>query len=321
MEPSFDLTEALKFPRIVNVNVMNGKCMCKCDHCPLGQTSEASRPERFPYAEMNLDLYCGITDQISNSATNSVLRLHSVGEPLYWPHLVEATAYSRIKGVTTWLFTCAVTKDRNLLRHICDNIDIIEVSINSSTRKDYLRTKGIDAFQTVQENLAYMSDYIEASHSGTRLLISRVQSEHKETDRQFVKFWKDSGMAADVFVRSYHTYNNILPGLDGARELSKKTPCLVHWARFNVDTNGDVYICFNELFKERKNASHILGNLINRSIKEIWCGPKLNKLRSAELSGDYSKLTFCDVLVCKHCKTFQPFNGVRDTSEKQIMTI
>lgn len=310
----------LVFPNIVNINVLTGKCMCFCGHCPLGRTSFELRPHRFPYSEVDIALFYKVVNEIYFNNPASVLRIHSVGEPLYWPKLIDAVRYSKEKQVKTWMFTCAVTNDLDLLSDICENVDIIEVSVNSTDEKDYCYTKGINSFKLVEENLYYMRKYVDTHQLTTRLIASRVQSENKIRDDEFIDYWKRNGVVDDAFVRSYHTYNDIIPDIS-SNSLIKKEPCLVHWARLNVDTNGDVFICFNELFKEKRNVEFILGNLNNETIESIWNGEKLTSIREAELSGDYTKINFCHKLPCQDCKTYQPINGKRDTSEKQVLEI
>jgi radical SAM protein with 4Fe4S-binding SPASM domain len=166
-----------------------------------------------------------------------------------------------------------------------------------------------------------MRNYIDGNKYSLRLLASRVQTDSKENDDRFVQYWKESRLVDDVFVRSYHTYSNILLPLHKEEVVMKKEPCLVHWARFNMDTNGDVYVCFNELFKENRNLDSILGNIYNSSIRDIWQGEKLKQIREAELSGNYSKLTFCKNFSCKNCNTFQPLLSHKETSEKQVNAV
>jgi radical SAM protein with 4Fe4S-binding SPASM domain len=269
---------------------------------------------------LNIELFKKVVDEIQIISPSAVLRIHSVGEPLYWKNLVEAVQYSRAKNVKTWLFTCAVTGDRELLSVICENVDIVEISVNSTNNDDYLQTKGINAFYTVKENIIFMKNHIVVNSHRARLIASRVQTDCKEDDDKFVQFWKESGWVDDAFVRSYHTYSNILQPLHKKEAVMRKEPCLVHWARFNIDTNGDVYVCFNELFKENRNAGYILGNIYNHSIKDIWQGEKLKQIREAELCGNYSGLTFCKNFICKNCNTFQPLTN-KETSEKQINII
>jgi MoaA/NifB/PqqE/SkfB family radical SAM enzyme len=313
----FPTQKMYEFPNIINVEVYSGDCPCSCVHCPIGATEPAKRKERFGNKGMSLELYKKIIEEISEHP-QSTLRIHSAGEPLIWKNLVEALELTHKKSVISWLFTCAVTNNMSLLEAICENTSIVEVSVNSTTPEDYKATKGINAFSRVAENIRHMHSFITDKGIPTRLIVSRVQSLDKNADEEFLKYWKSTGLVDDAFVRTYHTYNDLMAKLPFEEEEVKHEPCLVHWARFNISVDGYSVVCFNELFKEHLDPSLILGDVNEQTIAEIWHSLKLTALRKAELSGDYSDLSFSDALPCKNCYSCQPLYGNRQTSEHQI---
>ncbi|MCP4368850.1 MAG: radical SAM protein [Deltaproteobacteria bacterium] len=315
----FVSTENFEFPRIINIEVFRGTCPCSCVHCPVGATEHKHRKERFGSRSIDLELYKKIIDEISEYS-HAVVRIHSVGEPLMWVALGDVLKLHN-QSIKSWLFTSAVTSDMSLLETICDNTYIIEVSVNSTTPKDYEKTKGVNAFQKVCENISYMHDFIEKNGLPTRLIASRVQSTDKMKDKEFVQYWKSSGLVNDAFVRSYHTYNDLMGELETEEIPKKHEPCLVHWARFNISVEGYAVVCFNELFREPPNTSLIIGDVKKQTIAEIWQCGRLTSLREAELTGNYSNNSFVDTLPCKDCYSFQPVFGTRQTSEHQIRNI
>jgi len=305
------------FPNIVNVEVYRGACPCRCVHCPVGRTSPAERESRFGSRAMSLDLFKKIVHEMAEYQ-HAALRIHSVGEPLLWDGLIPALESAQQRAVKTWVFTSAVTEDVSLLRALCSHAGIIEVSVNSTSAEDYRETKGIDAFALVKRNIELMHSFITSEGAPIRLIVSRVQSVNRSADDEFVAYWTSSGVVDDAFVRTYHTYNDLLSGAGGQASSLEHQPCLVHWARFNVSVDGDVVVCFNELFRPAMDPSLVLGNIREQSIAETWHGPKLAALREAELTGDYSRLGFQDALPCKDCRSCQPLRGGNQTSEYQI---
>jgi len=303
------------FPTIVNVEVFRGGCPCACRHCPVGVTAAGERGRRFGVKGIDLGLYEKIVREVASYAP-AVLRIHSVGDPVMWSDLLAALEVGRRNRVKIWIFTSAVTRNRDLLEAMCSKVDVVEVSVNSINRDDYQCTKGVDAFELVVANLGFMSQI--RGREGTRLIVSRTQTTDEAADHGFVEYWKDAGLVDDAFVRSYHTYNDLLPSLDGENTATKQQPCLVHWARFNISVEGYAVVCFNELFRERLDSSLIFGNINHESIAETWHGPKLTALRRAEMRGDYSGLPFTDALPCKTCMSCQPLGGSRPTSEFQL---
>lgn len=312
----FRTEKEAEFPNIVNVEVYRGDCPCSCAHCPVGATEHEDRKNRFGEMGIDLSLYRKIIVEMSEHP-HSTVRVHSVGEPLMWDGLIDALVFTHENSVRSWLFTSAVTSNTGKLEGICENTDVVEVSVNSTSQGNYTATKGINAFEQVRENIRMMHEYISGRSLPTRLIASRVQSVDKAADEEFVRYWKTSGLVADAFVRSFHTYNDMIPYLT-QEEQHKHEACLVHWARFNISIEGYAVVCFNELFKHCVDPSLILGNLSDETISEIWHGHKLTALRAAELSNDYSKIPNSEALPCKDCYSCQPLFGNRQTSEHQI---
>lgn len=305
----------LEFPNIVNVCVFVGECPCECVHCPVGVTPKSKRQQRFGSKEIEIGIFKKIVDELSLHK-DSILRIHSVGEPILWKSLVPAVKYCQKKKAKNWIFTSLITQDKILLKNLAKNCSIIEVSINSTDKEDYKKTKGIDAFDLVLSNIKFISKFIKKERLKTRLIVSRVENEDKEKNFSFISFWKKSGISDDAFVRSYHNYNGVIDS-KGKDNIRKIVPCLVHFARFNIDTKGDALICFNELFKHKSVPNgQVLGNLKENKINEIWQGDKLDMIRRAQLEGSYSSLNF--KIPCKDCTFCQPFDTDRETSEKQL---
>ena len=68
-------------------------------------------------------------------------------------------------------------------------------------------------------------------------------------------------------------------------EFSDKTICLTPWQQLFIEINGEV--------KNYCHCNYIVGNLNNNSIKDIWNGEMLIKLRRDILNYDYHS---CNVI-------------------------
>ena len=313
-EKGFVSRECFQFPNIINLEVYRGACPCECVHCPVGRVPAGDRAERFGVRAISPELFRKVIDEMSGWP-HSTVRLHSVGEPILWDGLVPALSYLKASGVRGWIFTSLVTQRTDLLEALCSGCQIVEVSVNSISGEDYLATKGIDRYALVTDNIRYMSRYIRENRLGTRLVVSRVQSDSEENDNAFTAYWKQTGLVADAFVRKYHNYNNIIE--EKGERPARKEPCLVHWMRFNISCDGTVVTCFNELFRDHLRDDVVLGNLANTSIYDIWHSESMNRLREAELNG-YATGDFREDFPCRNCFSCQAYDGKRETSEHQI---
>jgi MoaA/NifB/PqqE/SkfB family radical SAM enzyme len=251
---------------------------------------------------------------------SATVRIHSVGDPVLWDGLPEAMAIARRNQVRSWIFTSAITPDKAVLDALIECASVVEVSVNSATREDYLATKGVDGFALVTANVERMSRNRNPGPAA-RLIVSRTQSGDPAADSEFVRFWQASGLVDDAFVRSFHSYNGLLSGGSCAAGDPKHEPCLVHWARFNIGVEGKAVVCFNELFRERLDPALVLGDVRQERIADIWRGPALTALRQAELTGHYGDLPFAAALPCPHCTACQPLFGHGQTSEHQIQKL
>jgi len=295
----FKTKEELDFPNIINVCVYKGQCTANCIHCPVGITPLEKRIEKFGNTQIELSTFKNIVDQISKHK-HCTLRIHSVGEPLLWNNLYSALEYAKEKNIRTWIFSNGITTNKVILKHLVNYTSIIEISINSIDIHDYKKTKGTDTFELVKSNVIYMHEEIKKNNLKTRLIVSRVQSTDKKYDEEFIKYWKETGFVSDAFIRSFHNYNDLIDlKLEGKKIISA---CSVHWTRFNIDCNGNVVICYNELFKGSDlDPKFIIGNILKTPIIKIWKGEKLNQIRKAQLNNNYELLKFTDKIPCQNC--------------------
>lgn len=221
----------------------------------------------------------------------------------------------------TWLFTCLVTEDISLLENLVKYCNIIEVSVNSYDKKEYIKTKGIDAFLLVKRNIEILNIIIKYKNLSTKIIVSRVEGKDKQYNSDFVKYWKSGNLTDDAFVCTYHDYNSLLSNKFN-RESHEIIPCLVHWNRFNIDYDGKVVLCFNELFKGKHPDNSLgLGDIKNQAIREIWHCEKLNLVRKAQLEKDYSIVKFTDKLPCITCTSLQIQDHKRHKSEYQVESL
>lgn len=316
-ELGFKSLQQYTFPNIVNVCVIRGDCPCRCVHCPVGITPPIERHTRFGKSAISLRLFKKLIQEMS-AFHHSTLRIHGVGEPILWKGLSQALRFASEHNVRTWLFTCLVTEDTSLLEELVEYCNIIEISINSFDEDDYRKTKRVDAFLLVKRNVEFLKDIVRSKNLSTKIIVSRVESKDKHYDSNFVRYWKSSNLIDDAFIRIYHDYNALLNNKFN-RKRHEIIPCLVHWSRFNIDCDGTVVLCFNELFKEKHpDESLVLGNIENQTISEIWHCDKLSQVREAQLKGNYAFVKFTDNIPCKKCFSCQPLKGDKETSEDQI---
>ncbi len=319
-ELGFQSQQQFSFPNIVNLCVLRGTCPCRCVHCPVGITPVKERSAKFGKALISTGLFKKVVREMSGFP-HSTLRIHGVGEPISWKELPAMLRFASKHRVRTWLFTSLAIDDLSLMEELARYCDIIEISVNSFDENDYKKTKRINTFSLVKHNIEMLRKTCKQKNFSARIIVSRVESTDKQYDADFVTYWKTktSHLVDDAFIRTYHDYNALLDNKFGGKP-GEIVPCLVHWSRFNIDCDGTVVLCFNELFKGKNPVqSLVLGKVETQAISEIWHCDRLNLVRKAQLEKDYSMVNFSGNLPCKDCFSCQSMTQKqRPTSEHQV---
>ncbi|VVB98891.1 Iron-sulfur cluster-binding domain protein [uncultured archaeon] len=273
------LEAAAKVGNSLHANVVRGDCPCRCVHCPVGLTPPAERGAKFGSRHMSLPTFKLIVGQLSE-LPDFTLRLHGVGEPLRWKHLRESLGTVKTAPMRSVIFTSGIGP-QDLLADVVRSFDIVEVSVNSFNREHYLATKGVDAFDQVLSNMEFMRKVIRQEKLSTKIIASKVGD---GTDAEFVQYWNESGIVDDAFARVYHSFTGLI-GERGGNPNGRLQPCIVPWKRLNVDYDGKVVVCFDELFKESVPSEDIImGDVRKQTLKEIFNGERFESVRAAHMA-------------------------------------
>ena len=95
------------------------------------------------------------------------------------------------------------------------------------------------------------------------------------------RFWRDLGV--DGFIqRKFLTWGWLDPSMSAdVRGFidPQTTPCPYSFERMGVDAKGNVMLCIHDLRVERSG-----GNVLERSIQEIWLGDEMQRFRKLHLA-------------------------------------
>jgi len=145
---------AKRLPRQLYIEVTN-RCNSRCQTCI--RTFEQLEPVR----DLTLAEFRAIVDQFP--ILDRVV-LHGIGEPLLNAELIDMIRY--IKGQfhpATVLFNSnAVLLDEDWQHALIEaQLDELRVSLDAATAATYLRIRGIDAFDTVIQNLRHFASLVQ----------------------------------------------------------------------------------------------------------------------------------------------------------------
>ncbi|MBI5682764.1 MAG: radical SAM protein [Deltaproteobacteria bacterium] len=264
-------------------------CNAKCPYCPY--TNSEIRADYRDRPFMNEDTFKIIADECGKY--NAWIRLSGGGEPMLHPKAVELMEYAKKVGAKVGLITNGSRfTEENSMRLLEAGVDMIEFSVDAADPETYERVrKGLD-WDTLVENVKRMVELRNKLKSSSKIIASGVNQDGVDIDT-VAKFWEPR---VDVFQkRKYLTWgiNDPLKSADSTPYLppEERVPCPFIFERLNIDSRGKVMVCGFDIA-----AVTDMGNIHDKSIKEIWHGAGFEYYRKLHLEyrGD-------EIEMCRNC--------------------
>ena len=262
---------------------LTSMCNLRCKMC--FQADQTFATKRFK-GSMPFDLFRGIVDQAVEGGTKAVT-LGSRGEPLLYKDISKALYYLRNKFIELKLVTNATKLTEKLCHDILSsNVNVLVFSVDACTEELYEKIRDHGSFKDVYRNITRFEEIRakEYSNSQTTTRISGVKIMKEQDEIAFQKFWSEIcdevGMKRSV--ERWNTYENPV-------HADLISPCHLLWERMYVLFDGNVNPCDCDYKNEL-----LVGNIQEKSIKEIWNGEKLRYLRESHLKGERLRLYPCD---------------------------
>ena len=267
----------------IEIGITN-KCNADCMMCPHRNIKK--------FGTMTMVLYKKIIDDAYDCGIKSV-NLTFFGEPMLDPELEKKVEYTVKKGLKVSFFTNAslMTKKRSV-GIIKAGVDSITVSMDSMDKKTYEGIRRNLKYETVKKNIL---DFLVARKelgSDVKINMTAVLMDENYGElKEYYKFWEtkvDNIYLVNMQNRSGSFKKKSKRSLYYKKGLIRE-PCRLLWSSMVIDWNGDVVLCCNDYMHEV-----VLGNLKNESIKEIWFGEKIKKIRDIHRKRCFSDMPFCD---------------------------
>ena len=251
------------FPRHIFVET-TARCNLSCSYCPREKINQ----------DMDFRLFKQIVDEGSQYGPRS-WSAHLFGEPLLYPHILEAIAYLKKKNRR---HTILLTTNGTLLNRFANEIRRLNVDrIIWSYRANNFDNNSIRLLK---------------ERGLIRLLIEETPPEEFERWKTFPR----------VEVKSLHNYGGHIDlskwGIKSGNDTLTRWPCYHLWFAPAVRWNGDILMCCNI-----PDGRETLGKYPQDSLSEVWNGKKLNSIREAHLKAEYNG-------VCKGCDSWKAYPDI-----------
>jgi radical SAM protein with 4Fe4S-binding SPASM domain len=287
----YDRMQDERCPRVPFVDQveLTNVCPMRCGFCPRGVPGKMQRPK----GHMSFELFEKLLHQMNPSqARYRPLELHHLGESLVHPQLVRFVEAASRRGLPTEMSVnpslLAPPVCKNLLRA---GIRRLVCSLDGMDDATLIRIRGPAApYTKAERNLEHLLEACKAMASPPTIVIQMIDLHANRHQRDaFLARWASTGLP---FVEAY------VKDLDGpdpdlGRETAKPLVylCGYPWRSVVVLWDGRVVPCCRD-----DDARHVLGDLNEQTLEEIWAGERVKDLRAAHRSG-----RFCEGHLCAGC--------------------
>lgn len=263
-------------------------CNAKCPNCPY--TNSDIRQDYSDAAIMPEETFKLIADQCGEYG--AWVRLSGGGEPMLHPQAVELIEYAKGKGAKVGLISNGSRYNEGNLRRLLDcQTDMIEFSVDAGDASTYEKVRPGLNWDRLVKSAEMLLDMRNKAGSQTKIIASVINQQDVDVDKA-VDFW--SSRVDQVQVRKYLTWGiNEDHSADDTPYLppEERVPCPFLFERLNIDSRGKIMVCGFDI-----RAVTNLGNIHEKSIKEIWHGKGFDYFRQKHLNrkGD-------DIPLCRNC--------------------
>ena len=280
-----------EFPERLHIQTIS-YCNAKCLFCAYPHVAD-----KVTHGIMKDDVYRKIIDEAALYRPKRIALL-LMNEPLLDRKLPERIAYAKEKmGDSTEV---TITSNGSILTPkiinslIDSGLDRIKISIQGLTRDTYEKIMGLNYQRTFDGINRLVETMKERKAKKPRVVLSMVNVGHNEDEiRQYKRHWRKKGIKA-TSVAFENKGGNIAENIElHPFGLKPRTRCY----RFNrcayIIYNGDLILCCADWLR-----SVVLGNVREKSIREIWQSERLNEIRNNFLKGNHALLPE----ICQQCK-------------------
>lgn len=179
--------------------------------------------------------------------------------------------------------------DESSTRLLTANIDMIEFSVDAADKKSYDRVRpGLD-WEVLVANVKRISALRNQLKSQTKIIASGVNQDGIDIDA-VAAFWEP--LVDNFQKRKYLTWgiNDPAQSADPTPYLppEERIPCPFIFERLNIDSRGKIMVCGYDIA-----AVTDMGNIHDKSIREIWKGEGFELYRRKHLAGKGDDLDLC----------------------------
>jgi radical SAM protein with 4Fe4S-binding SPASM domain len=280
-----------QFPAEIQIET-NTACNATCVMCPYPEVSKEMKPGR-----MDAQLYEKILGECATEPAVWRLEPFLNNEPFTDVRMVDwiAMAKQRVPhAMVTVTTNGSLVTPKITDRLINSGLDAIWFSFNGATKETYEQIMGL-SFDQVKKNIDYLLDKRPPSLRVYTNMIDTVPMRGEIADN--VAYWQSRGVqsGSSPFVNRAGNVRNFDQLNYRAHSAQPARLCELLYRKMYIGYNGDVLLCCMDW---RRRV--VLGNVRERSLREIWLGDRYQHYRQLHEEGRVNELELCSTCSYVH---------------------
>ena len=275
------------FPRAVEFQTLS-VCNAKCLFCP-----HSSSPELIPHGRMEDALIHKIVNECSRHLVGRISP-YLTNEPLMDKRMPDILRLIRKKVpfAKTKINTNASLLTEEMSRKILDSgLSQIWFSVNGYSPETYRASMNLD-FETTMRNIDYflaLKKKLGKKRPSVRVTTLRTKLVEHELEGA-ARYWAERG----VDFADHHMDNRAGESAQGlsSNKAHRKRNCDLFLKQAYIVENGDMILCCHDW-----RQTVVLGNVTEKSIKEVWNSPAFLDRIYEYFAGNFDNLE-----ICRNCR-------------------
>jgi radical SAM protein with 4Fe4S-binding SPASM domain len=253
------------------------------------------RMERAPRL-MDFGVFKVAVDKCREAALSSV-RLHSYGETLLHPELARMIKYAADSGLEVWISTNGQLLDERRGREILNaGVSYVRYSVEGATPATYEKVRVRGKWDTLIRNMKRFRELRDELRPTTRIGLNSVLMKETLGDIHLVAgvfgpFVDEITISPLEMLGAHGEELAASSLLEADLDHRARSPCRLPWELINITVDGKVNLCCADV-----EASHVIGNVLRQSVREIWTGAVISNVRRS-----HRARRFEDVPLCRRC--------------------
>jgi hypothetical protein len=270
-------------PRVVYAESTNA-CNGRCTICPRDEMTR-------PVATMSMELFRRIADECAAWGVPEV-RLHNFGEPMLDRNLAEKVACLRERGLRSAMYSNGSLLDEKLGRDLVEaGLDHLYVSFDGADKATFESVrKGLDFDRICQNVRAFAALKARTGKPNPAIYLSFTSvGQSRAGIRRVIAQWEP--IVDRVFVIDPHNWGGNVSTKRQSLADGPAWPCVYLWQSMVVLASGEVALCCIDF-----NGNQTVGRADRQSLREIWEGEALSRIRDA-----HQRHAWGEIPVCANC--------------------